>query len=147
MLPSAHAVDREYRVLGALAESAVPVPRTLLYCADRAIVGTPFYVMERLEGRVFGDVTLRDVPRSERATLYDAMCTTLAALHAIDPADVGLADYGKPGTITRARSRAGRGSGSCRRRATSHRSSGSLRGCRRTCRRAMKRAWRTGITG
>jgi aminoglycoside phosphotransferase (APT) family kinase protein len=97
VLPSAHAVDREYRVLTALAVTDVPVPRTLLFCDDRSVVGTMFYVMERLDGRVFSDVALPAQTPAERAAMYASMVRTLAKLHAVDPAAVGLGDYGKPG--------------------------------------------------
>ena len=97
LLPSAHAVDREYRVMEALAGSGVPVPRMLLFHPDPQIVGTPFYLMERVEGRVFAGYALPGCTPSERAAMYDAMAQTLAALHRVDPAAVGLADFGKPG--------------------------------------------------
>jgi aminoglycoside phosphotransferase (APT) family kinase protein len=97
LLPSAHAVDREYRVMTALYETEVPVPRTLLFCDDRGIVGTPFYVMERLEGRIFHDSAIPGVGREERAALWDAMNQTLVRLHQVDWQAIGLADYGKPG--------------------------------------------------
>ncbi|MDO8777652.1 MAG: phosphotransferase family protein [Burkholderiaceae bacterium] len=97
LLPSAHAVDREYRVMTALANSEVPVPRTLLYCDDRSVVGTPFYVMERLEGRIFPHYRLREVPVAEKKALFFAMADTLARLHAVDWAAAGLADFGRPG--------------------------------------------------
>ena len=96
LLPSAHAVDREFRVISALAESAVPVPKALLFCDDRSIVGTPFYVMERLDGRVFHDCALPGCTPDERRALYRAMAETLAALSGIDPAAHGLGDYGRP---------------------------------------------------
>ena len=96
LLPSAHAVDREFRVISALAGSGVPVPKALLFCDDRSIVGTPFYVMERLEGRVFHDCALPGCTPEERRALYRAMAETLAALHAVDPAVRGLGDYGRP---------------------------------------------------
>ncbi|SFV12651.1 phosphotransferase family protein [Pseudoduganella namucuonensis] len=97
VLPSAHAIDREYRVMSALRGGAVPVPDTILYCADAAVIGTPFYLMERIEGRVFADCALPGVAPAERRAMYLAMADTLAALHRVDPAAVGLADYGKRG--------------------------------------------------
>jgi aminoglycoside phosphotransferase (APT) family kinase protein len=97
LLPSAHAVDREYRVMTALARTDVPVPRTILFCEDRAIVGTPFYLMERLEGRVFANCALPGVAPRERRLMYDSLARTLAALHNVDAATIGLADYGKSG--------------------------------------------------
>jgi aminoglycoside phosphotransferase (APT) family kinase protein len=97
LLPSAHAVDREYRVMTALAATDVPVPPTVLFCNDRAVVGTPFYMMERVDGRVFSDSALPDVAPRERQLMYASMARTLAAIHNVDPAAVGLADYGKAG--------------------------------------------------
>jgi aminoglycoside phosphotransferase (APT) family kinase protein len=97
LLPSAHAIDREYRVIRALAGTDVPVPPALLYCVDRTVVGTPFYVMERVDGRVFHDCTLPDVSRRDRGLMYASMARTLAALHNADFAAVGLGDFGKPG--------------------------------------------------
>ena len=97
LLPSAHAVDREYRVMTALARTDVPVPRTVLFCEDRDVVGTPFYVMERVEGRVFDDCALPGVAPDERRAMYESLARTLAALHAVDPAAIGLADYGRAG--------------------------------------------------
>ena len=97
LLPSAHAVDREYRVMTALASTDVPVPKTLLFCDDRTIIGTPFYVMERLYGRIFHQSGLPDATPAERSTIYDAMNDTLVRLHQVDWRAVGLADYGKPG--------------------------------------------------
>jgi aminoglycoside phosphotransferase (APT) family kinase protein len=97
VLPSAHAVDREYRVLTALAATDVPVPRTLLYHEKDDVVGTPFYVMERLEGRVVHDNALPGLTPAERAAVYRSMAETLAKLHAVDWAAVGLAGYGRPG--------------------------------------------------
>ena len=97
LLPSAHAVDREYRVITALARTGVPVPETILFCEDRDIVGTPFYLMERVEGRVFSDCALPGVAPDERRLMYLSLAQTLAALHNVDPAAVGLADYGKAG--------------------------------------------------
>lgn len=97
LLPSAHAIDREFRVISALAGTQVPVAPALLFCDDRSLIGTPFYVMTRLEGRVFHDCALADVPPAERAAMYRSMAETLAALHNVDPAAHGLADFGRPG--------------------------------------------------
>ncbi len=102
VLPSAHAVDREYRVLTALGETAVPVPRTILYEDDEAIVGTPFYLMERLDGRVVHDNALPGFQPAERRAVYLSMAETLARLHAVDFAVLGLGDFGRPaGYFTR----------------------------------------------
>jgi len=97
VLPSAHAIDREFRVLAALQGSAVPVPQPLLYCDDRSVLGTPFYLMQRLQGRVFHAFSTPGVGAAERAAMFDAMVATMAAIHRIDVAAVGLADYGRPG--------------------------------------------------
>ena len=97
LLPSAHAVDREYRVMRALGPAGVPVPRTVLYHAERDVVGTPFYLMEKLEGRVFAAHALPGLSPAERGAMYRSMAETLARLHRVDPAAAGLADYGKPG--------------------------------------------------
>jgi aminoglycoside phosphotransferase (APT) family kinase protein len=97
LLPSAHAVDREYRILKALAGSPVPVPPVLLFHGQDDVVGTPFYLMERLEGRVFHDAALPGVAPGERRQMYFAMAETLAALHRFDWQGAGLADFGKPG--------------------------------------------------
>lgn len=99
LLPSAHAVDREYRVLRALADTDVPVPNAVLYCEDRSVVGTPFYVMDKLEGRVFPHYTLPEIAPAERRAYYFAMAETLARLHAVDWAAAGLGDYGRPGNF------------------------------------------------
>jgi aminoglycoside phosphotransferase (APT) family kinase protein len=97
LLPSAHAVDREYRVMAALATTGVPVPRMVLFHADRDVVGTPFFVMERVAGRVFGEYRLPRCDPVERRAMYASMAQTMARLHRVDPAAVGLGDYGKPG--------------------------------------------------
>jgi aminoglycoside phosphotransferase (APT) family kinase protein len=97
LLPSAHAVEREYRVTAALSDTAVPVARPLALCEDASIVGTPFFVMEYAQGRNFWDARLPELQPAERAAVYDEMNRVLAALHAIDPAAVGLSDYGRPG--------------------------------------------------
>jgi aminoglycoside phosphotransferase (APT) family kinase protein len=97
LLPSAHAVDREYRVLRALHGSAVPVAAPLALCEDEAVIGSMFYVMEHVPGRVFWDPALPELAPHERTAVHEALVDTLVALHRIDPAAVGLADYGKPG--------------------------------------------------
>jgi len=97
LLPSAHAVDREFRVMSALASTGVPVPRMVLFHPDRDIVGTPFFVMERLHGRVFGTYALDGCTPDERWAMYGSMAETMARLHRVDPSKVGLADFGKPG--------------------------------------------------
>lgn len=97
LLASAHAVDREYRVITALHGAGYPVARTFGLCTDDSIIGTWFYVMECVEGRVIWDATLPDVPRDRRRQYFDAMVSTLARLHTIDYAAIGLADFGKTG--------------------------------------------------
>jgi aminoglycoside phosphotransferase (APT) family kinase protein len=97
LLPSAHAVDREFRVTGALHGTAVPVARPLVLCEDPAVIGTMFYVMSYVAGRNFWDPTLPGFSAAERAALYDEMNRVLAALHTLDFAALGLADYGRPG--------------------------------------------------
>jgi aminoglycoside phosphotransferase (APT) family kinase protein len=96
-LAGAHAIDREYRVMAALRGSGVPVPRMHVYCDDASVLGTPFYIMQWLEGRVLVDQSLPGMPADERAATYAEMNRVMAALHAVDPAAVGLADYGRPG--------------------------------------------------
>lgn len=96
-LPSAHAVDREFRIMAALADSGLPVPEMLFFCDDPSVIGTPFYLMERVEGRVFGDPALPGVAPDERLAIYMAMADTLARLHGIDWAALGLADFGRHG--------------------------------------------------
>jgi aminoglycoside phosphotransferase (APT) family kinase protein len=96
-LASAHAVDREYRVLKALHGQGFPVPEPLLYEEDAAVIGSPFYVMEMIEGRVFLDCRMPDLSREERGAVFDSANETLAQLHALDPATIGLEDYGRPG--------------------------------------------------
>lgn len=96
LLPSAHAVDREYRVQAALMESGVPVPRMVHFCADPSVIGTQFYVMQRLDGRIFDNCGLAAVPRAERGPMYQAAADMLARLHAVDWRGIGLGDYGRP---------------------------------------------------
>ena len=98
ILPGAHAIDREYRVLRALHPTGVPVPRPILYHDDAALLGTPFYLMERIEGRVFTDCSLPSLPKEERSAVWMGLADTLAAMHAIDPVKVGLGDFGRSGT-------------------------------------------------
>jgi aminoglycoside phosphotransferase (APT) family kinase protein len=95
LLPSAHAVDREYRVIGALHAQGFPVAEPVLYCADESIIGTAFFVMSHVEGRVIWDAQMPSSNPTERAQVYDAMNVTLARLHSYDPAAIGLADYGR----------------------------------------------------
>jgi aminoglycoside phosphotransferase (APT) family kinase protein len=95
LLPSAHAVDREYRVLAALSRQQFPVAKPLLYCDDESIVGTPFYVMDFVDGRVFWDPGMPSSAPAERAAVYDAMNATLARLHTFEPAAIGLGDFGR----------------------------------------------------
>jgi len=97
LLASAHAVDREYRIITALAATDVPVPRTLLFYGERDVVGTPFYVMERVAGRVPHDNAIPGAEPAERHAMYLAMCRTMAQLHRVDWQALGLSDYGKPG--------------------------------------------------
>jgi aminoglycoside phosphotransferase (APT) family kinase protein len=97
LLPSAHAVDREYRVMKALAGTDVPVPRVHALCEDPSVVGTPFFVMEHLDGRIFYDPSLPGLSPRERGAVFDELNRVIAALHRVDPAAVGLSDYGKPG--------------------------------------------------
>ncbi|MFT4053643.1 MAG: phosphotransferase family protein [Novosphingobium sp.] len=97
LLPSAHAIEREYRVTDALKDTAVPVARPLALCEDAGVVGTPFFVMEHAAGRNFWDARLPGMIPAERAAVYDAMNTVLAALHRVDPEAVGLGHFGRPG--------------------------------------------------
>lgn len=96
LLPSAHLVEREYQVMTALGKTDVPVPKTHLLCEEASVVGTPFYVMDYVEGRVVADPTLPGFVPDERAAIYDSMADTLARLHAVDFRAVGLGEFGKP---------------------------------------------------
>jgi aminoglycoside phosphotransferase (APT) family kinase protein len=98
LLPSAHAVDREHRVQAALAATDVPVPRMLHLCEDKAVIGTLFYVMEALDGRVTQDSAIPGVAPAERAAMYDSMNDVLARLHRVDWKAVGLEGFGRPGS-------------------------------------------------
>jgi aminoglycoside phosphotransferase (APT) family kinase protein len=97
LLPSAHAVDREYRVITALQGTGVPVARTYGLCLDESVIGTAFYVMEYVEGRVLWDPTLPGLSPSQRFAVYDAMNEVIARLHRVDYRAIGLADFGRPG--------------------------------------------------
>ncbi len=97
LLPSAHQVEREYRVMKALEKTDVPVPGMLVLCTDETVIGTPFFVMQYVPGRVLGDLTLPDTAPDERRAVYFDMIRVLAALHAVDYVGLGLEDYGKPG--------------------------------------------------
>jgi aminoglycoside phosphotransferase (APT) family kinase protein len=95
LLPSAHAVDREHRVISALHAQGFPVPKPLLYCADEAVIGTAFFLMAYVEGRVFWDAEMPSSNPTERAQVYDSMNAALARLHTFDPAAIGLGDFGR----------------------------------------------------
>ncbi len=97
LLASAHQVDREFRVMQALGKVGFPVPRMRAFCDDASVVGTAFYVMDFLEGRIFRNARLPGLPPAERAAIYDNLNATLAQLHQVDVAAIGLADYGRPG--------------------------------------------------
>lgn len=97
VMASAHAIDREYRVLSALYGSPVPVPRPLHYCDDPAALGTPFYLMEHLDGRIFHEFSIPGVSADERRAMFEAMITTMAVIHRLDYVALGLADFGRPG--------------------------------------------------
>src|SRR6266545_3313484 len=95
LLPSAHAVDREFRVITALSAQGFPVARPLHYCDDASVVGTPFYLMDYVEGRVFWEPDVPDAPAAVRGAIYDSVNSTLAQLHSFDPVALGLADFGR----------------------------------------------------
>lgn len=97
ILPGAHAVDREFRVISALHPTGVPVPRPLVFCDDDSVLGTPFYLMERVEGRVFADGALSEADPQERRALWYGLADAMAAMHAVRPEQVGLEDFGRPG--------------------------------------------------
>ena len=97
LLPSAHAVDREYRIISALQDSGVPVPRTYALSDDPSVVGTAFYIMEYVDGRIFWDAPLPGVAPGERAAIYEAAIETLARLHGVDYESAGLGGFGNPG--------------------------------------------------
>lgn len=96
LVRGAHAVDREARVISALSTADIPVPACLGLCLDEDVIGTSFFVMEMVEGRIFWEATFSDAPASQRAACFDDMNRTIARLHMVDPTVVGLADYGRP---------------------------------------------------
>jgi aminoglycoside phosphotransferase (APT) family kinase protein len=98
LLKSAHQVDREFRVMQALKDTDVPVPRMHLLCEDESVLGSMFFVMEFLEGRVFWDPALPELTNADRSALYNDMNRILSALSTVDPAKVGLAEFGRPGS-------------------------------------------------
>ncbi len=97
LLPSAHAVDREYRVMSALAGTGVPVAKMHALCEDQGVIGTAFYVMEYVEGRILWDPTLPDMTPAQRAAHYDELNRVIATLHQVDPVALGLGDFGRTG--------------------------------------------------
>jgi aminoglycoside phosphotransferase (APT) family kinase protein len=97
LLPSAHAVDREFRVMQALAKTAVPVPQVYALCEDEAVTGSAFYVMEHLDGRIFWDQRLPGVSADERREMFRSMNRVIADLHSVDYLALGLEDFGRPG--------------------------------------------------
>lgn len=97
LLPSAHAVDREFRVISALAAQGFPVAKPHALCLDETVIGSIFYVMDKVEGRIFWDLKLPGLTPVERRAVYEAQTDTLARLHAFDPAAIGLGEYGKAG--------------------------------------------------
>lgn len=99
LLKGAHAVEREHRVISALHAAGFPVPAPLALCEDDAVIGTPFYVMEMVEGRIFWNPTLPDLTPDQRAAHFDALNATIARLHSLDIQALGLADYGRPGNF------------------------------------------------
>ena len=97
LLPSAHAVDREFQVISALAAQGFPVARPHALCMDETVIGSIFYVMDKVEGRIFWDLKLPGLTPAERRAVYEAQTDALARLHAFDPDAIGLTDYGKAG--------------------------------------------------
>ncbi len=97
LLPSAHAIEREFRVMSALKDTPVPVPAMHLLCEDESVIGRAFYVMEFVQGRVLWDQSLPGMTNTERGAVYDEMNRVIAELHKVDVQAIGLADYGKPG--------------------------------------------------
>jgi len=99
LLPGAHAVEREYRVLAALGSQGFPVARVHALCEDESVIGTPFYLMDMVEGRIFWEARLPGLSPEERSAAFDSMNATIARLHSYDPQRIGLGDYGRPGSF------------------------------------------------
>src|SRR5882757_1176565 len=97
LLPSAHAIEREFRVMRALRSQGIPVPQVHVLCEDESVIGRAFFLMEHVDGRILWDQSLPDATRAERGAIYDEMNRVIAALHSIDITAAGLADYGKAG--------------------------------------------------
>ena len=97
LLPSAHAVDREYRVMHGLGKAGIPVPKMFALCEDESVIGRAFFIMEFVEGRILWDQSLPEFASAERSAIYDEMNRVLAAVHRADPAAIGLAEFGRPG--------------------------------------------------
>jgi len=97
LLPSAHAIEREFRVMQALRQQGIPVPAVRVLCEDEGVIGRAFYLMEHVAGRIFWEQSLPGLRPGERAAVYDEMNRVIAALHAVDPVRAGLGDFGRPG--------------------------------------------------
>src|SRR5260370_6176356 len=96
LLPSAHAVDREFKVIAALSKQGFPVAKAYALCTDDAVIGSAFYVMSMEDGRIFWDPALPTVPREDRRAIFTSKIETLAQLHRYEPDKIGLGDYGQP---------------------------------------------------
>jgi len=93
---TAHQVEREYRIIHALGQTDVPVPRAYCLCEDASVIGTPFYIMEFMDGRIFEDPSFPNVTASERNDMWREAVRTIAKMHSVDPSSVGLSNFGKP---------------------------------------------------
>ena len=100
LLPSAHQVDREFKVMAALWDTPVPVPKMYCLCEDTSIIGTKFYIMEMVEGRLFTETRLPNSSKSERNAIYLDLARVLAELHNVDPVAVGLGEFGRPNSTS-----------------------------------------------
>ena len=147
LLPSAHAIEREYRVMSALRGGGVPTPPMLALCEESSLIGAPFYVMAHVEGRIFWDPTLPGLQRTERTAIYDDMNGVIATLHGLDFNASGSRTSAGRGIISSGKSRVGASSISPRRRSRSRRCCASSTGCRGDCRRRARRRWSTAICG
>jgi len=97
LLPSAHAIDREYKVIQSLHKVGFPVAKPLGYCSDASVIGSDFYLMDFVKGRIFWDPRLLELSNSERSKIYDEINRVVSAMHSLNPTEIGLGDYGKPG--------------------------------------------------